>query len=296
MFDVFEPTTLNEALNTLAHEGEAGAALAGGTDLLLRIRRGVRRYRSVVNIKFVPGLSGLTWNKRDGLSFGALTTFRAIETDANVRAHYPALAEAARVVAGVQLRNLATIGGNLGNGSPSADSVPPLVALGATVAIASAAAARTLPVEACLTGPGRTVLAPGEVFTTIHIPAPAPRSSNAFARFSPRSAMDIGIASVAAAIALDAAGRCTDCRIALGAVSPIPLRASAAEATLLGERLTPALAERAGQLAAGAAQPISDIRATAAYRRAIVQVLTARMVIEATARAARAGWTPARER
>jgi aerobic carbon-monoxide dehydrogenase medium subunit len=287
MFDVFEPTTLNEALNTLAHEGEAGAALAGGTDLLLRIRRGVRRYRSVVNIKFVPGLSGLTWNKRDGLSFGALTTFRAIETDANVRAHYPALAEAARAVAGVQLRNLATIGGNLGNGSPSADSVPPLVALGATVAIASAAAARTLPVEACLTGPGRTVLAPGEVFTTFHIPAPALRSSNAFARFSPRSAMDIGIASVAATIALDAAGRCTDCRIALGAVSPIPLRASAAEAALLGERLTPALAERVGQLAAAAAQPISDIRATAGYRRAIVQVLTARMVIEATARAAR---------
>jgi CO/xanthine dehydrogenase FAD-binding subunit len=296
MFDVFEPTTLSEALNTLAQEGDAGAALAGGTDLLLRIRRGARRYRSVVNIKFVPGLNGLTWNKRDGLSFGALTTFRAIETDANVRACYPALAEAARVVAGVQLRNLATIGGNLGNGSPSADSVPPLVALGATVAIASSAAVRTLPVEACLTGPGRTVLAPGEVFTTIHIPVPAPRSSNAFARFSPRSAMDIGIASVAAAIALDAAGRCTHCRIALGAVSPIPLRASAAEAALLGERLTPALAGRAGHLAAEAAQPISDIRATAGYRRAIVQVLTARMVIEATSRAARAGWTAARER
>jgi carbon-monoxide dehydrogenase medium subunit len=291
MFDVYEPTTLGEALNTLAQEGDAGAALAGGTDLLLRIRRGARRYRSVVNIKFVPGLSGLAWNKRDGLSFGALTTFRAIETDANVRAHYPALVEAARVVAGVQLRNLATVGGNLGNASPSADSVPPLVALGATVTIAAAAAARTLPVEDCLTGPGRTVLAPGEVFTAIHIPAPAPRSSNAFARFSPRSAMDIGIASVAVAIALDASGRCTDCRIALGAVSPAPLRANAAEGALLGERLTPALAERAGQLAAEAARPISDIRATAGYRRAIVQILTARMVVEATSRAAKAGRT-----
>jgi carbon-monoxide dehydrogenase medium subunit len=293
MFEVYEPTALREALDTLAQEGDAGAALAGGTDLLLRIRRGARRYRAVVNIKRVPGLSGLTWNRRDGLAFGALTTFRAIETDATVRAHYPALAEAARVVAGVQLRNLATIGGNLGNASPSADSVPPLVALGATVAIASAAATRTLPVEACLTGPGRTVLASGEVFTTIHIPAPVPHSSNAFARFSPRSAMDIGIASVAAAIALDATGRCTDCRIALGAVSAAPLRASAAEGALLGERLTPALAERAGQLAADAARPISDIRASADYRRAIVQVLTARMVVEATSRAARR--TPARE-
>jgi carbon-monoxide dehydrogenase medium subunit len=285
MFEVYEPTTLGEALAMLTQEGDAGAALAGGTDLLLRIRRGVRKYRSVINIKAVPGLSGLTWDERHGLTLGALTTFRAIETDASVRAHYPGLTEAARVVAGVQLRNLATIGGNLGNASPSADSVPPLVALGATVTIVAADTTRTLPVEACLTGPGRTVLAGGEVFATIRIPAPPPHHGNAFARFSPRSAMDIGIASVAAAITLDATGRCSDCRIALGAVSPTPLRASAAEAALHGERLTSALAERAGQLAADAARPISDIRATGDYRRSIVRALTSRMVVEATARA-----------
>ena len=247
-FAVLEPATLTEALGLLAQEGDAGAALAGGTDLLLRIRRGARKYRSVVNIKFVPGLTGLTWDEQRGLTMGALTTFRTIEQDPHVRRHYHSLVEAARVLAGVQLRNLATVGGNIGNASPSADSMPPLVALGATIEIASANGTRVLPVEACIAGPGRTVLTPGEIFTTIHIPAPAARSGNAFSRFSPRAAMDIGIASVAAAVTLDADGRCSDCRIALGAVSPIPLRASAAEDALRGERITAALADSGGNV------------------------------------------------
>ena len=288
-FAVFEPATLNEALGLLANEGDASAALAGGTDLLLRIRRGARKYRSVVNIKFVPGLTGLTWDAQRGLTMGALTTFRTIEQNEHVRRHYLALVEAARVVAGVQLRNLATVGGNIGNASPSADSVPPLVALGATIEIASATGTRVVPIEACISGPGRTVLIPGEIFTTISVPAPATHSGNAFSRFSPRSAMDIGIASVAASVTLDADGRCTDCRIALGAVSPTPLRATAAENALRGERITPAIADAVGELAAAATTPISDIRGSAPYRRAIVRTLTTRVVQQAAARAAMAG-------
>ena len=286
-FSVHEPATLSEALAVLKDEGDATAPLAGGTDLLLRIRRRARKYRSVVNIKFVPGLNELHWDARTGLTIGALTTFRAIETHDSVRAHFPALAEAARVVAGVQLRNLATIGGNLGNASPSADSAPPLVALNATIEIASAAGTRRMPVERCLTGPGRTVLTPGEIFTSLLIPAPSPRSGNAYARFSPRSAMDIGIASVAASITLDADRRCTSCRIVLGAVAPVPLRSGMAEGALEGERLTPALLEQAGELAAQAARPISDIRGSADYRRAIVRVLTTRVVALAASRAER---------
>jgi aerobic carbon-monoxide dehydrogenase medium subunit len=288
-FAVLEPATLTDALGVLAHEGDAGAPLAGGTDLLLRIRRGARKYRSVINIKFVPGLTALTWDERRGLTIGALTTFRTLEQHPHVRRHYHALVEASRLVAGVQLRNLATVGGNIGNASPSADSVPPLVALGATIEIASAGGTRILPVESAITGPGRTVLAAGELFTTISIPAPSKRSGNAFARFSPRSAMDIGIASVAAAVTLDDDGRCTDCRIALGAVSPAPLRAIAAEDALRGERINAAFGETAGALAAAATQPISDIRGSAAYRRAIVRVLTSRVVQQAAARAATAG-------
>ena len=288
-FAVLEPATLTEALSHLAHEGDAGAALAGGTDLLLRIRRGGRKYRSVINLKFVPGLTGLAWNEQRGLTMGALTTFRTIEQDAHVRRHYHALVEAARVIAGVQLRNLATVGGNIGNASPSADSVPPLVALGASIEIASMGGMRAVPVESCITGPGKTVLAPGEIFTTIHVPAPSARSGNAFSRFSPRAAMDIGIAAVAASVTLDTDGRCADCRIALGAVSPIPLRATASEAALRGERLTPALADLAGELAAAATKPISDIRGSASYRRAIVRALTTRVIQQAAARAATAG-------
>lgn len=288
-FDVFEPATLPEALGLLANEGDASAALAGGTDLLLRIRRGVRKYRSVVNIKFVPGLTGLTWDAERGLTMGALTTFRTIEQNEHARQHYHALVEAARVLAGVQLRNLATVGGNIGNASPSADSVPPLVALGATIEIASATGLRVVPIEECISGPGRTVLTPGEIFTTIRVPAPAMRSGNAFSRFSPRSAMDIGIASVATSLTLDAEGRCADCRIALGAVSPAPLRATAAENVLRGERITASIADACGELAAAATKPISDIRGTAAYRRAIVRTLTMRVVQQAAARAAMAG-------
>jgi carbon-monoxide dehydrogenase medium subunit len=288
-FAVLEPATLTEALGLLAQEGDAGAALAGGTDLLLRIRRTARRYRSIINIKFIPGLTALTWDEQRGLTIGALTTFRTLEQDPHVRRHYHSLVEASRVVAGVQVRNLATIGGNIGNASPSADSVPPLVALGATIEIASANGTRVLPIETSITGPGRTVLTAGELFTTIGVPAPPKQSGNAFARFSPRSAMDIGIASVAAAVTLDDDGRCADCRIALGAVSATPLRVIAAEDALRGERITAALGHTAGELAAAASQPISDIRGSAAYRRAIVRVLTSRVVQQAAARAATAG-------
>jgi carbon-monoxide dehydrogenase medium subunit len=284
-FAVHEPTTLSEALTLLTQEGDGTAALAGGTDLLLRIRRRARKYRSVVNIKGVPGLDELVWHPSTGLSLGALTTFRAIETHDTIRSRFPALVEAARVVAGVQLRNLATVGGNLGNASPSADSAPPLVALGATVDIASAAGTRRVPVEKCLTGPGRTVLSPGELFTSIAIPVPAVRSGNAYARFSPRSAMDIGMASVAASVTLDVDGRCTSCRIALGAVAPVPIRSGMAEGVLEGERLTAALIDEAAALAAAAARPISDIRGSADYRRAIVRVLTRRVVAQAASRA-----------
>jgi carbon-monoxide dehydrogenase medium subunit len=284
-FAVHEPTTLDEALGLLAAEGDAGAPLAGGTDLLMRIRRRARKYRSIVNLKRVPGLTGMHWDERSGLTLGALTTFRALETHAIVLTHYPALIEAARTVAGVQLRNLATVGGNLGNASPSADSVPPLVALGATVDIVSAQGIRTVPIASCVTGPGRTALAHGEIFASIRIQRLPARTGSAYLRFSPRSAMDIGIASVAALVTLDADGRCGSCRIALGAVSPTPLRADAAESRMIGEPMTPSLAEEVGYLAATATKPISDIRASADYRRAIVRVLTARTVTLATVRA-----------
>jgi aerobic carbon-monoxide dehydrogenase medium subunit len=277
-FDYYEPATLPEAFAMMASAGESGAVLAGGTDLLLQMRRGLRSLRSIINIKQIPGLDELRCANGGGLRLGPLVTFRRLETDANVRACYPSLAEAATVVAGVQLRNLATVGGNIGNASPSADSIPPLVALDAVAEIAGPNGARSLPLADALLGPGRTTLAGNELFAGFDVPAPPARSGNAYQRLTPRAAMDIAVVSVAALVALDAGGRITSCRIALGAVSPVPLRAERAERELLGERLSPALLQRAGELAGDAVSPISDIRGSASYRRAMIGVLTRRVL------------------
>lgn len=287
-FDYYAPSSLQEAFALLAREGGEAKVLAGGTDLLLQMRRRVRSYRAVVNIKSIPDLVGISSDAGGDLSIGAAATFRALETGATALRRYPALVEAARVVAGVQLRNLATVGGNLGNASPAADSVPPLVALGATATIAGSGGTRVLPVEECFLGPGRTVLAPDELFVRFSVPPAAPRSGNAYQRFTPRSAMDIAVVSVAASLELEASGHVKECRVALGAVSPVPLRARGAEETLKGQRLTEALLQRAGALAAQEAQPISDIRGSAEYRRAMVAVLTRRVVALAAQRAATA--------
>ena len=287
-FEYYEPATLDEAFAILGREGDGAAALAGGTDLLLQLRRQVRSYRSVVNIKQLA-LNSVAFDPAQGLRFGAVTTFRALETAPSVVEYYPSLVEAARVVAGVQLRNIATVGGNLGNASPSADSVPPLVALGATATVAGPRGARRLAVEDCFAGPGKTVLAPDELFTAVQVPAPAPRSGNAYARFTPRSAMDIAVVSAAASVTLDEEGRCAAARIALGAVSPVPLRVTKAEELLVGERPTEALLEEVGRLAREAARPISDIRGGAEYRRTLAGVLAKRMVAAAYARARQNG-------
>ena len=285
-FDYYEPTTLSEAAEILVNEGEHAVPLAGGTDLLLQIRRRLRHYRSVVNLKTVPGLAEIRYENVTGLSLGALTTFRAIETHPDIARVYPALVEAAQVVAGVQLRTLATVGGNLANASPAADSIPPLVALGATAIIDGPSGRRDLPIEQCFRGPGLTVLAPGELFAQIRLPEVAARSGSAYQRLTPRRAMDIAVVSVGAYVALDEHGRCDEARIAPGAVSPVPRRATAAEAVLVGEALTPSLLEHAGELAAGAAEPITDIRGSEDYRGAMVSVLTRRVVESAWQRAA----------
>jgi len=181
-FDYHEPQTLSEAFRLLASEGEAGAILAGGTDLLLQMRRRVRSYRSVINIKAIPGLNELRYDPAEGLTCGALVTFRELETDPAVRLHYPALSEAAALVAGVQLRNLATVGGNVGNASPAADSIPPLVALGATSEIAGPGGSRNVSLDECFVGPGKTILAADELFTVFHIPPPPANSGNVYPR------------------------------------------------------------------------------------------------------------------
>ena len=221
-----------------------------------------------------------------GLRIGATVTARTLERDPVVCRQYPALAESAAVVGSVQVRNLATVGGNLCNAAPSADMAPPLLALDAEAVIAGPAGERRVPLASFFTGVRRTVLDADELLVELVVPAPASRRGSAYLRHTPRRELDIAVVGVASHITL-ADGVCATARIALAAVAPVPLRATQAEARLEGERITPALIDEASQLAVEAARPISDQRGSAEFRRHLVRVLTRRTLTAALERAGR---------
>lgn len=270
-FEYFEPVTLHEAAALLS----AGAqALAGGTDLLVELKEQLRSAHRVVNIKKIRDIGGLSWDARTGLRIGALATAREVEVADFVNLHYPSLAQAARELGSIQVRNRATIVGNICRASPSADTAPPLVADGAMVAIHGLKGERTVALEEFFTGPGKTVLAPGELVTEIVVPPPAPRTGKVYIKHGRRKAMEL--ATVGVAVTLN-----SDIRIVLGAVAPTPIRAKSAEALLRGKELNDALIEQAAEAAMQEAQPISNVRASAEYRREMVKVLTRRALKQA---------------
>jgi len=196
-----------------------------------------------------------------------------------VRRKYPAIAQGAEVVGSAQIRNRATLVGNLCNAAPSADTPPGLLVLGARVRLAGPRGRRTLALEDFFAEPGQTALRPGELVVAVQVPPPLPRSGSAYARHTLRQAMDIAVTGVAVALRLAPRGPvCADIAIALGAVAPTPVRAHAAEDLLRGQELSPDLIEQAADAAAAAAQPIGDVRASAEYRRELVRVLTGRMI------------------
>ena len=275
-FDYHEPSSLDEALSLLGEHRERARVLAGGTDLFLRMRTGVLRPAVVLDLKRIAGLDGIRESEEGGLRIGALTPHGDVEAAEAVRVRYPALASAARWVAGVQIRNRGTVGGNLCNASPAADLATPLLAFGARVRVAGLGWDRELPLEAFFVGPGRTVLAPDEILTEIVLPPPAPWTGSDFQR-AIRAAVDIALVNVAATLTLEPGdGVCRDVRIALGAVAPTPMLALAVAAALRGQRLTPEAIAAAARAAAAEARPISDVRASAEYRRDQVEVLTTR--------------------
>ncbi len=281
-FEYIEAQSLGEATAFLEEHGAQAAALAGGTDLLLRLKRRLFRPRYVVNIKAIPGLNHLASQDGQGLRLGALTTIRTLETSPLVRGQYSMLAQAAGTVGSVQVRNLATVGGNLCNAAPSADTAPALIALGATATMVGPRGERSLPLADFFTGPGTTALGNGELLTELQLPPPPPHSAGVYLKLSPRRAMDIAVVGVAARVALEGRqGPCRDCRIVLGAVAPTPLRALEAEAILRGREITPELAQRAAQETAAASRPITDVRGSAEYRREMVAVLTRRAIMAA---------------
>jgi carbon-monoxide dehydrogenase medium subunit len=218
------------------------------------------------------------------LRVGAAVSARTLELTGAVRDSFAALAESAAVVGSFQIRNLATLGGNLANAAPSADMAPPLLALDAELLIAGPRGERRVPVADFFLGVRRTQLEPDELLVEVVIPAPGPSSGGTYVRHTPRRELDIAVVGVASQLTVRD-GRCVKARVALAAVAPVPLRATAAEARLVGEAVSPALIEEAAELAVAAARPISDQRGTAEFRQHLVRVLTRRTLTTALERA-----------
>ncbi|MTW16006.1 xanthine dehydrogenase family protein subunit M [Rhodoplanes serenus] len=279
-FAYFEPTTVDEAIALLARHGGDAQLMAGGTDLLVEIKESLRRPAVVINIKKVPDLGGLACDEAHGLRIGALVTVRAIETSAAVSRLYPAIAEAVREIGSIQIRNRATLVGNVCRASPSADTLPPLIAAGTVAAISGPGGARSVPLGEFFTGPGRTVLTAGEIVTAIALPPPAAQAGASYIKHGRRRAMELATVGVAVSLRRDG-DVCRDVRIVLGAVAPTPIRATAAEMLLEGRAPDPARLEEAGCAAQDQSRPIDNVRASAAYRRAMVGVLTRRAIAAA---------------
>jgi carbon-monoxide dehydrogenase medium subunit len=283
-FELVLPESLDDCVKALARHGSEAKLLAGGTDLVPQMKNALLKPAVVIDLSGVSRLRAIEAGNGQGLKVGAAVTARTLELDRSVRSRYLSLAESGALVGSVQVRNLATLGGNLCNAAPSADMAPPLLALDAEAVITGPKGERRVPIAAFFTGVRRTVLAPDEILVELAMPAPGAHSGGNYLRHTPRRELDIAVVGVASQLTL-ANGVCTKARIALAAVAPVPLRATAAEQALEGQAVTPERIARAADLAIEAARPISDQRGSADFRRHLVRVLTRRTLTTALARA-----------
>jgi carbon-monoxide dehydrogenase medium subunit len=294
-FDFYQPTTLAEASRLLKDHGPGGRFLAGGTDLVIAMKEKGLLPKYIVDLKRVPGLSGIRENSDGTLGIGALTTMYSIETSPVIRKKYPFLSQSAAEVGSIQIRNRATVGGNMANATPSADLAPSLIALNATAYISGITGERTVALEDFFRGPGQSVMSQDEILTEIAIPKTGPTLVGEYIKFSPRDMMDLAYVGVAVAYNLGNDKKCSGVRIVLGAVAPTPIRAKNSEALLEGQVLSEALAAQVGEEAARESKPISDVRSSAEYRRAMVGVMTKRALLNAAAGPAKS-WLDRRDR
>lgn len=279
-FDFAQPNSVDEAIYLLG-TNPATRILAGGTDLLVEMK--FNRDQSPEKVISLKKLKALDFIQGDqGLTIGAMTTISSIEKSPLVRENFPALADAARSVGSVQVRNLGTIGGNIGRAAPSADLVPALIVYGAQVTVIGPLGRRKVDLESFFKGPGLTVLDKDEILIDINIKKDQQKTSS-YLKLGKRKAMEIAVVGVAVALDLDG-DVCRDCRIALGSVAPTVIRAEAAEKQLRGERISEKSIEAAAVEAMRTAKPITDIRATAEYRREMVGVMVRRAIAEAQQR------------
>jgi len=277
-FDLLMPKTLPEALDMLADAPEA-APLAGGTNLIPDMRGGRQRPGVLVNLTALGELHGI--RRDDGhIVVGGGTTIAELLTDPLIAEHGAPLGEAAAVLGSPLVRNRATVGGNLADGSPAADTAPPLLVLGAEVELASYTITRRAPLEDFFVHVRDTICKPDELLLSVRWPAPAPGSAGAFRKLALRKADAISVVSAAVLVEPDENGACRQARIALGAVAPTPIRAHAAEDALRGSALTDEAIAEAAHLTAEAVSPIDDIRGSADYRRRVVEVLVRRLLAQ----------------
>lgn len=285
-FEYVAPTSLADAVAVLDKLNGSARLLAGGTDLIDQMRMGRYQPGTVIDIKKIPELMRLEAGP-GGLRLGAAVPCRRVNDSPEIARDYTALRDSTLIIGGIQVQNRASVGGNLCNSGPAADSTPSLIALGAVCVIAGPRGTREIPVDQFCTAPGKNVLQPGELLVELKLPPPAANSGSAYERFIPRYEMDIAVVGVGAAVTLDATGETIlAARIGLGAVGPTPINAASAAALLVGQPASQETLERAAAAARSLAKPIDDMRGTVEFRTHVTGVLT-RRVLELAIRRAR---------
>jgi len=285
-FDFVSASTIEEVISCISNGHKQVRILVGGTDLIVQLREGRRQADLVVDVKNVSELTSITFDPESGLRIGAAAACSQICLHSDVRLRYPGLVDAISLIGGVQIQNRASVGGNLCNASPAADSIPALIVHEAHCLVAGPDGTREVAVESFCTAPGQTVLKPDEFLVFIQVPLPSARFGAHYLRFIPRGEMDIAVVGAGASVVLDKSRqRIQSARLALGAVAPTPLYVREAGEYLAGRAISPQALEEAARIAQEAASPISDLRGSAAQRKQLSGVLARRALEKAIARA-----------
>ena len=280
-FECLEPKTIQEACSLLSQYKGKARINAGGTDLLVKMKNRETKPRYLIRLKNIPHLNYIEPDETGGLKIGTLSTLDDVDTSPLIKEKFDILTQVVQQMGSPQIRNLATIGGNLCNAAPSADTAPALIVMGAKLRLTSPTRERIVPLEEFFIGPEKTILGDEELLVEIRVPNPLPYSGGVYIKHTIRRAMDLAILSVAVMITFDTPVTCKDIKIALGAAAPTPIRAQEAENILRDETIDNKQIERVAQAAMDESRPRTSIRATAEYRRKMARVLTRRVVSQA---------------
>jgi CO/xanthine dehydrogenase FAD-binding subunit len=278
-FDYYEPRTVEEASRLLFEFGSDVSILAGGTDLIPKMKNGLMMPNHIVNIKKIPDLDFIKGEGGTLLRVGALTLISELAIHPLLSERFPVITTAARSIGSLQVRNLATLGGNLCNGAPSADMAPGLLVMDSWVKVIGPSGDREMPLEEFFIGPGRINLRKGELLTEICVPFPPANTKQLYLKHTVRRAMDIAIVGVAVSLSFEEKTEvCRKARIALGAVAPTPVRAKRTEEIILGKKLSGIPLSTVGDMVSQEVAPITDVRGSAGYRSEIVSKLTIKAI------------------